>query len=133
MLYCFEETNAKHNLKRFLQLIEKVLIKDQTFYFYYIPIIYILTQMSVVRGHINIDVFSFKWKVCKYDLWITDNKSEELRKEGQEYTPCTTHKTFGFKFYAALKFNSWYLCVQIKYAWRFFGILPTWFHVHQLY
>ena len=25
-----------------------------------------------------------------------------LNKEGQEYTPCTTHKTFDLKIYAAL-------------------------------
>ena len=43
-------------------------------------------------------------------------------KEGQEYTPCTTHKTFGSKIYVALEVNSWYLSVQIKYTWRLVGM-----------
>ena len=46
----------------------------------------------------------------------------EVLKEGQEYTPCTTHKTFGLKIYAALEVNSWYLFVQIKYTWRLVGM-----------
>ena len=47
---------------------------------------------------------------------------EYFAKEGQEYTPCTTHITFGLKIYAALEVNSWYLSVQIKYTWRLVGM-----------
>jgi len=54
--------------------------------------------------------------------WLTNSKFVDknislkfyilfMHKDGHECNPCTIHKTFGLKIYAALEFNSLYLFV----------------------
>ena len=78
----------------------------------------------------NYSWWGFKLYLIRIPKYAKKNNLQ--RRPGILCTPCTTHKTFCLKIYAALEVNSWYLFVQINYTWRLLAWMPTWFHVHQL-
>ena len=64
-------------------------------------------------------IYGYTFFKVQLHVYFIYSKTESGKNgKGQEYTPCTTHKTFGLKIFAASEVYSWYLLVQIKYIWR---------------